>query len=259
MRVSVLGSGSSGNCTLVSSERTCLLIDLGFGPRSLKRRLKQAELQGLQVDAILLTHGHYDHCRGISSFVKQQAAPVYMNQGTRCAVPELSCLEQWECFRSGEPFTIGDFTIEAFPVSHDCSQPVGFRISGDGFQGALATDLGELNQQVIGKLSYCDWLVLESNHDEAMLRLGPYPWSLKRRVMGPLGHLSNAAIAEFLRNGFDGRARHIFLAHLSHRNNHPELALASAHKALRARQLALLESCRVHLTHQNKPSIVLNL
>ncbi len=259
MKLSVLGSGSSGNCTWLGTARTSVLIDLGFGPRSLAKRLHKAGLNDRPVDAILVTHGHSDHAKGVVPYAEKHGVPVFMNSGTRDEVPELAALDRWEEFRAGIPFAIGDLEVEPFAVSHDSAQPVGFRFTAKGIRGALATDLGEISPMVAGRLEGCDWLILESNHDEDMLRLGPYPWSLKQRVLSRLGHLSNTAIAQFLSQRFDGLARHLFLAHLSQQNNDPVVALHSARDALLSRPRSLFEQCRLHLTHQAKPSIVLNL
>ncbi len=259
MKVSVLGSGSSGNCTLVATENTCILVDLGFGSRSLKRRLQEAELQSTRIDAILLTHGHCDQFSGIPAFLSQQQVPIFMNEGTRGEVPELQKIDGWESFGSGVPFSVGDLQIEAFAVSHDAAEPVGFRFSGQGISGALVTDVGELTASVIENLSGCDWLILESNHDEQMLRVGPYPWSVKQRVLSRVGHLSNQDLSTFLTHSFDRQATHIFLAHLSRHNNHPKVALEHASNALSQPFPLYAKSCHLHLTHQSKPSIVLDL
>ena len=263
MRVCVLGSGSSGNCTYIETSRTRLLVDAGFGPRSLARRLNQAGLPTDRFDALLITHGHIDHYGGAASFVKRFRAPVFSNSGTRHEVAALEELDRWEAFQNGVPFTIGDLTVEAFSVSHDCADPVGFRIAQNGYCGAVVTDLGEMTPSVEQKLRGCDWMVVESNHDEEMLRLGAYPFRLKQRLTSRLGHLSNRAFARFLRDGFDGRARHIFLAHLSRNNNHPDIALETARQGLvsRSRQSFhdLWDPVRLHLTDQVKPSIVVSL
>jgi len=259
VKVSVLGSGSSGNCTLIATENTCLLVDLGFGPRSLKRRLQEAELENTKVDAILLTHGHCDHVSGIPSFLSRNQVPIFMNKGTREEVSELQNVDGWESFGSDSPFSIGDLQVEAFAVSHDAAEPVGFRFSGQGISGALVTDVGELTASVIESLSGCDWLVLESNHDEQMLRMGPYPWSVKQRVLSRVGHLSNQDLSAFLTHSFDRQATHIFLAHLSRHNNHPKIALEQASEALSKPFPLYSKSCQLHLTHQSKPSIVLDL
>jgi len=239
----------------VSTPDTCVLVDLGFGPRSLRRRLQEAGLGDVHIDAILLTHGHLDHSKGVPSFVRSNTVPVYMSPGTRKEAAGLQEIENWEPLVSGVSVRIGDLEIEPFPISHDALQPVGFRLSAGGKCGAVATDLGELSPTVKSKINDCDWLVLESNHDEELLRIGPYPWRLKQRVLSRLGHLSNRMIADFLRSDYDGRAAHLFLAHLSRQNNAPEIALGSAREALRKRtRRHLFESCQVHLTHQDRPS-----
>jgi len=261
VRITVLGSGSSGNCTLLEDGTTRLLIDAGFGARSLKRRLKEAGLGLDKIDAILLTHGHSDHVAGVPSLTRTLGeVSVYMNDGTRDEVPPLRTIEKWERFESEVPFDVGDFTVMAFDVPHDAAQPVGFKISANGACGVLATDLGELTPSIETHLNGCQWLILESNHDEELLKIGPYPWELKRRVLGRKGHLSNNNLAEFLRHRFDGAATHLFLAHLSRQNNEPELAVSAAQRAVTDRHPLFGESeMSVHLTHQSKPSIVLDL
>lgn len=261
MRIAVLGSGSGGNCTLLENGTTRLLIDAGFGPRSLKRRLREAGLSLTGIDAILLTHGHSDHVAGVPSLTRAFGeVPVYMNEGTREEVQLLGKIKNWKRFDSEAPFNVRDFSVEAFDVPHDAAQPVGFKISSNGTSGVLATDLGELTPSIEKYLSGCQWLILESNHDEELLKIGPYPWDLKRRVLGRKGHLSNNALAEFLRHRFDGGAIHLFLAHLSRQNNEPELALSAAWHAVQDRHpLFGKPEMKVHLTHQSKPSIVLDL
>lgn len=258
MRVSVLGSGSGGNCTYVATQNTAVLVDLGFGRRSLRRRLHQAGIGDHPIHAILLTHGHSDHIKGVLPFLSKHCVTVYMNQGTRSEVPGLQSIDRWEYFSSGSTFSVGDLEILAFEVSHDATEPVGFRFSARGVQGALATDLGELTPKVTQHLSACDWLALESNHDVEMLKIGPYPLPLKQRVLSNQGHLSNQELSRFLSSSFDGRAAHLFLAHLSRQNNHPQVALDSASRALAEHCPLFSPTCAVHLTHQSMPSIALD-
>ncbi|HSR49563.1 MAG TPA: MBL fold metallo-hydrolase [Acidobacteriota bacterium] len=262
MRVCVLGSGSSGNCTFVETRRTRVLIDNGFGPRSLKRRLQEAGLPLDRFDALLITHGHIDHWKGAESFVHTYQAPVYTNLGTRNEVEALNQIDRWEEFRTGESFVVGDLEVDPFPVLHDAADPVGFRLRCGGVAGAVATDLGSLTDAVEERLSGCDWMVLESNHDEELLRLGPYPWSLKQRLTSRLGHLSNRAFASFLTR-FDGQARHVFLAHLSCKNNDPEIALDTARAGLDRRPSGtfhdLWNPIQLHLTKQTRPTAVVEL
>ena len=185
-----------------------------------------------------------------------------MNEGTREEVAAFRSIERWERFETGSSFVVGDLWVEAFSVPHDANQPVGFRFSAGGVCGALVTDLGELSESVVQKLSGCDWLVLESNHDEEMVKIGPYPWVVKQRLLSNLGHLSNRALCHFLSRHFDGRASHIFLAHLSRQNNDPAIARHYALSSLAQRLTGMEGSkppCGLHLTHQRKPSIVITL
>ena len=258
LRVSVLGSGSSGNATYVAVPGTAVLVDLGFGVRSVERRLQQAGLDDQPISAVLLTHGHSDHTKGVASFVNKHGLPVYMNQATRDETPELQHIDKWKCFDTGSTFSVGNFNVRAFQVPHDSADPVGFRFSADGLKGAVATDLGQLTPGVVKNLSNCDWLVLESNHDVEMLKVGPYPLHLKQRILGHRGHLSNQELSVFLRSQFDGRAAHLFLAHLSRKNNHPQVAWESAFNALRERFVQSSPACKPHLTYQAKPSLVID-
>jgi phosphoribosyl 1,2-cyclic phosphodiesterase len=185
---------------------------------------------------------------------------VYATRGTRGEVPFFDGLLLDEPVECGCPFQIGEITLEAFPVPHDSAEPVGYRVLAEGIQGVVATDLGEMTELVISYTNGCDWLILESNHDEQLLQIGPYPWLLKRRVLGKQGHLSNQSLADFLTNYFDGHANHLFLAHLSRQNNVPKLAAESASNALCERvSSARNGAIELHLTHQFKPSIVLEL
>ena len=259
MQLCVLGSGSSGNCTYVGTANTHLLLDLGFGARSIRRRFEEASLALDKVQALILTHGHSDHVAGAAAFANEFGIPVFMNRGTREEVPRLRELERWECFEAGHSFSIGDIHIHPFDVNHDAAQPVAFRFTSGGVSGAAVTDLGELSAPVMEQLRGCDWLILESNHDEEMLKVGGYPWFLKQRLLGKKGHLSNQALSHFLAEDFDGSATHLFLAHLSRTNNLPQLAAGAASMALQKRAKNGHRSPRVHLTHQHKPTIVLDL
>ena len=242
---------------MISTGKVSVLTDLGFGKRSLQRRLHAANLAGQKISGIFLTHGHFDHISGVSAFAMERKIPIFATQGTFEELPDCEALVRVELLRAGCPVTLGDLCVTPFAISHDAAEPVGFRFEAEGVSGALATDLGQMTPGVSIHLAGCDWLVLESNHDENLVRLGPYPWTLKQRLLSPVGHLSNHAVAEFLVNAFDAQARHIFLAHLSRNNNTPALALESAQAALDGR-FGSQSSC-LHLTDQVKPSIVLNL
>ena len=165
--------------------------------------------------------------------------------------------ERLELFSSGKAFSVGDIEVMPFTIPHDAADPVGFRFVTEGVRMAIATDLGFMAQNVKDQLRSCDGLILESNHDLEMLRVGPYPWSVKQRVMSRVGHLSNDALAEFLTTDYDGGAAFLVLAHLSEQNNHPDLARVAAERALGMRQG--LWGNRLVLASQDEPLSTLTL
>jgi len=261
VRITVLGSGSSGNCTYIASDNTHILIDAGFGSRSIDRRSRDAGISIEKVDAVLLTHAHYDHSKGLPSLLKKFPVPVYMTSGAENEISFASSLHNIKIISRRETFSIGDIEIQAFPTSHDSSESVGFQVSSGGIIGTLVTDLGKLTSGIKKSLNQSDWIVMESNHDEELLRIGPYPLALKRRILGDKGHISNQTVAEFLEHEFSGHAEHIFLAHISRQNNIPNLVLDTAREALTRRNRGSLFKLnpRFYLTHQNEPSEVLEL
>jgi phosphoribosyl 1,2-cyclic phosphodiesterase len=246
----------------LETAKASVFVDLGLGARTLARRLYQTGLRNRRVSAIFVTHSHVDHVAGILPYASRNQVRVFMTEGTWSELPGLRELPHIELLKPGSKVEVCDLCVESFSIPHDTAQPVGFRFEGDGVAGALATDLGELAPSVCARLAGCDWLALESNHDEELLRIGPYPWPLKRRLLSSVGHLSNRALAEFLAKSFDGRARHIFLAHLSRQNNAPGIALETARRALASRRDAGPDwnrRWRVHLTDQFQPSIVVDV
>ena len=239
VKLTILGSGSSGNTALLSTERTRLLLDAGLSKRETLKRLEAAGLLGEAITAILISHEHADHAAHLAALAEEFAVPVYMSEGTREALEESQALDGLaavESFRPGRTFFIGDIEIAPFVIPHDAREPVGFRFAAAGVKLAVAVDLGFLTHLVKEQLRECDAIVLEANHDLEMLRQGPYPWFIKQRVMSRLGHLSNDALAAFLEHDFDGAAHFFVLAHLSENNNSPELARMAAAQALERRR-----------------------
>jgi len=257
--VSVLASGSRGNCALVATSHTRVLVDAGISCRETFKRLKAAGQDPHTLSAIVITHEHTDHVYGLEVLARKLRVPVFLNAATlaawqrslRDSAAGNPCLERRETFDSGRRFVIGDIEIFPFTIPHDAADPVGFTLRGEGVKIALATDLGYLPRNVCQHLRGCDVMVIESNHDVEMLRVGPYPWSVKQRVMSRVGHLSNEALAQFFANDYDGGASFLVLAHLSEQNNHPELARGAAEKALGPRQTLLAN--RILLAGQSEP------
>jgi len=230
--VAVLGSGSSGNCTFVATDRVKVLIDAGLSKRETLRRLASIGETVESLQAILVTHEHSDHTGGLARLTSQYRIPVYISSLTQAALAPQTELPAVETIQAGNRFQIADLTIEPFTIPHDAADPVGFRLTSEGVRIAVVTDLGYIPENVKDYLRGCHCLIIESNHDLEMLRNGPYPWYVKQRVMSRDGHLSNLALGEFLTNDFDGQARVLVLAHLSEQNNHPEIARMAAASAL---------------------------
>ncbi|MBN2368871.1 MAG: MBL fold metallo-hydrolase [Vicinamibacteria bacterium] len=231
-RFLILGSGSSGNATLIEGAGTRVLLDAGLGPRRLDESLRAAGVDPASLSALLLSHEHNDHARGAASFSKRHRVPIRGSRGTRAALQATArAAESFEVFGCGEAFRIGALEIAALPVPHDAVDPVAFVVTCGGLSLGHATDLGHVPDELTSVLGACHVLVLEANYDPAMLRAGPYPWALKQRIASPRGHASNVEAARFVRNHLGPDCRALVLAHLSESNNHPEvvrLALAPA-------------------------------
>ena len=261
MRVSILASGSSGNLTLLETERTRLLVDAGLGKRETLARLAAVEATVDHLDGILITHEHTDHCGGLPQMLGMWKAPLYVTEPTfvelKRVLPERleKRLRGVETIHAGQRFTIGDIDVHAFSIPHDAVEPVGFTFRAGGVKMALVTDLGYLPELVKVHLRDSDCLLLESNHDLDMLKVGPYPWVVKQRVMSRTGHLSNNAVGEYLADpeGFDGRARYLVLAHISQENNNPDVVKISAEQALERRPAECAFAGELLLASQQVP------
>ncbi len=250
----VLGSGSSGNATLVSDGETHILVDVGLSGRETAKRLRECGIEPDKISAIVVSHEHGDHCRGVGPFAKDLDIPVFMTDGTLSGSGMILDSKKHRPIRPGECFDVYGFHFTSFNVPHDSADPLGFVIEKDGIRIGIALDLGYMSNLVLERLKSCDGIILESNHDVQMLKIGPYPWALKQRVMSRRGHLSNDSVAQFLGNDYDGLAAHIVLAHLSQKNNLPELALLSAQRALEERSSLLIRQTKLELAYQDRIS-----
>lgn len=237
VRLSVLASGSSGNCTFIATERTRLLVDAGLSAREIERRLAASGERLDRLDAILITHEHSDHVAGLPVLSRKLRRPVYLSELTAPAICWNGEPPPIASFRAGSRFVIGDIEIASFSLPHDAVDPVGFCLHARGLKIAIITDLGYIPDSIRFHAHGADLLLLESNHDLEMLKVGPYPWSVKQRVMGRHGHLSNDAVAQFIRNDLDPATHTLVLGHLSEHNNHPDLVRLVAQQALEKRGL----------------------
>lgn len=228
VRFAVLGSGSKGNALVVQAGSSTVLVDAGLNPRETKRRLAHLGLELKDLTALVLTHGHGDHVAGAGPLAGALRLITWCTRGTRDFVARRAGLSNPCVFEPGEPFQVGSLQLCGFPVPHDCPGTVGYVIDDGDERLGICTDLGRPDKNVGRALRDCDTLYLEFNHDVEMLRHGPYPAALKRRVEGPYGHLSNEDAAEVLRQARSPHLRKVLLAHLSETNNLPRLARNAA-------------------------------
>jgi phosphoribosyl 1,2-cyclic phosphodiesterase len=251
----VLASGSSGNASLLATENTRILVDAGLSMRELGKRLAAIGEDLKLVDAILITHEHSDHVAGLPVLARNKdvKAAIYM---TRLTAPAIDWgptqPNRLETYQAGASFQIGDIAVQSFGIPHDAIDPVGFAFVAQGLRIGVATDLGYIPDSVKFHLRRSDLLLLESNHDLDMLKVGPYPWSVKQRVMSRVGHLSNLVMSDYLMRDLDSCTANIVLGHLSEQNNHPEIVRMIATQTLQERGLA----ARITIAEQRKPSEV---
>jgi phosphoribosyl 1,2-cyclic phosphodiesterase len=231
----MLASGSKGNCAVIEGESGTILIDAGLSAKECLLRMERAGIEAGTIEALLVTHEHGDHTRGIDVLARKLDIPVHATEGTLADFlhhrrTSTKPLVHYTC-RDGDPFRIGDLEIEPFTISHDAAEPCGFVIREGDLRFGYCTDTGIITPHMHDLLRNCDGIVLESNHCPEMLQNGPYPESLKRRIRSKKGHLSNLAAAECLQD-FGRDVPQVILAHLSEMNNTPEKAMGSAREGL---------------------------
>jgi len=260
---------------LLETASTTLLIDSGLGRKEMERRFEAlGRARPGRIDAILISHEHSDHSSGLPQMQREWDCPAYLTEPTHREIVKMleelarektdaggkparapKKLERVEHIRAGEKFQIGDIEITPFSIPHDAADPVGYAFRTNGAKIAIVTDLGYLTELVKYHVREADLLLLESNHDLDMLKLGPYPWYIKQRVMSRTGHLSNMVVGEFFADAdmFDGLARHLVLGHLSEQNNTPDIAQISAEQALAARPADFPFRGALHIASQRTP------
>ena len=232
IRFASLGSGSAGNALLVEHGATCLMVDCGFGLRETEARMAILGRTPADLGGILVTHEHGDHVAGVFRLARKYGLPVWLTHGTWVGCRQADDGLDLRIIDSHHPLTIGDLEVQPFPVPHDAREPVQFVFSGSQLRLGVLTDIGEATAHVCHMLSGCAGLVLEFNHDARMLERSAYPASLKRRIAGRYGHLENSAAARLLGEIDCSRLQVLVAAHLSERNNLPELAVEAVARAL---------------------------
>ena len=227
IRFCSLGSGSSGNATVVEATSgittTRLLVDAGMSMREIELRLARAGLSGSDLDAVFVTHEHGDHVGCALALAERYGLAVWMSRGTWRAIGPAPTPTRFHIARDGESIAVGDLELHPFTVAHDAAEPLQLRCSDGGSCLGILTDLGSITAHMVESVTGCDALVLECNHDEALLAASRYPASLKARIGGRFGHLSNATAVELLGRVAGARLRHLVAAHLSRENNSPQL------------------------------------
>ncbi|HJZ80208.1 MAG TPA: MBL fold metallo-hydrolase [Pyrinomonadaceae bacterium] len=269
MKISVLGSGSTGNAVLLVANGTRVLVDAGLSAREIARRMIMLGEDPNSLAGILITHEHGDHAGGLRVFMKDLDCPVFMSAKTRAAyVGERLNVANDEPRRraealsdrvveidSGRDFQIGQIDFHPFTVPHDAVDNFGFTAIHERVKVATVLDFGHVTTLITERLRGCAAIVMESNHSRDMLKtVENYPWELKQRILSRLGHLSNEDVAEWLVAGFDGQARHLILAHLSQRANNPYLAKITAETALQERAPLFAGDTQVTLSFPKEPT-----
>jgi len=224
VRFASLGSGSRGNALVVEAGNTRVLIDAGFGPREMSRRLERLGLIANDINAVLVTHEHSDHIGGVFACARRFGWAVLLTHGTLAESRDDGADACSTVIDSHNPLSVGDVCVHPFPVPHDAREPVQFVLTDGARRLGVLTDAGHVTPHMVAMLDDCDALVLECNHDAQMLATGSYPQSLKRRIGGLWGHLDNAAAATLLSQVRSSSLHHIVAAHLSEENNSPALA-----------------------------------
>ena len=269
MKLSVLGSGSTGNAVLLVANGTRVLVDAGLSAREIARRMSQLGEDPNSLDGILITHEHGDHAGGLRVLMKDLDCPVYMSAKTHNAyiLDRRNALNEEQRRRaealrdrmveieSGQDFRIGAIDFHPFTVPHDAVDNFGFTATHNGVKVATLMDFGHVTTLITQQLRGCAAIVIESNHSRDMLKtVENYPWELKQRILSRLGHLSNEDVAEWLVGGFDGQARHIVLAHMSQRANNPYLAKITADTALYERSPLFRADTEIILSFPKEPT-----
>jgi phosphoribosyl 1,2-cyclic phosphodiesterase len=259
MRLILLGSGSNGNALFIESGATRVLVDCGLSAKETACRMTAAGLDPTRLDGIVITHEHTDHMKGVRVVSKTANAPAFLSDLTReqCNFGRNGEGMVWgERIESSRPFRIGTIDFHPFTIPHDGADTFAVAIESGGVKIGIVTDLGYITRLVAEKLHGCDLVIMESNHDREMLKVGPYPWSVKQRIASTTGHLSNDETARWIREDFDCRAQYLVLAHLSRHCNHPELARLAALQALDAHGSLFFQNAesRVKVAPSDGPS-----
>jgi phosphoribosyl 1,2-cyclic phosphodiesterase len=261
LRFQSLGSGSSGNCYFLGNASYGILIDGGIGVRTIRKNLKSIGLDFQNIWAVFVTHDHADHIRAIGSIGERYKVPIYATRKTHEGIRSSYCVteklyDSKKFIEKHETVIIGDFSITAFPVSHDATDNVGYKVVYKEKTFTFATDLGHICENAHYHLKSADYMVLEANYDEDMLRNGQYPIHLQERIRGENGHLSNDQTGKFLAENYQQKMKYVFLCHLSRENNKPEIAYSTIQSYLENKDVRVGEDLQLIVLERFTPSKV---
>lgn len=262
LKVSILASGSSGNVTYIESANQRLLVDSGLSGKKVTELMKQIDRDIADVDGILVTHEHRDHIHGVGVLARKYKLDVYANEKTWAAMSPIIGevkTEQKHIFEMGKVMTIGDIDVESFGVSHDAVEPQFYCFHKNNKRFAMLTDTGYVSDRMRGMIQNADAYLFESNHDLEMLRMGQYPWSLKQRILGDKGHLSNEDGAIAMADVLGDATKRIYLGHLSKDNNIKELAHMTATDILKEKGTGVNETFTIYDTDPEVASPLFNV
>lgn len=259
-----LASGSSGNCYFLGTDAYGILVDAGIGIRTIKKHLKDFGIGLDMIRAVFITHDHADHIKAVGHLGEKFGIPVYSTPEIHAGINKSYCVTEKLsiCVRhlsKGVRIQIEDFGITAFEVPHDGTDNVGYCIEADGKTFSFLTDLGHITPDAAKYICKANYLILEANYDEEMLKMGPYPQYLKERIAGPNGHMSNRETAEFLAENINEKMKYIWLCHLSKDNNHPELACKTVELSLKDKGVLVGKDVQLIALKRNTPSEVYEL
>ncbi|MFS1510971.1 MBL fold metallo-hydrolase [Chengkuizengella sp. SCS-71B] len=244
IKFSVLASGSTGNAMVVQSNETQLLIDAGLSGKKIGSLMQERSTSCADLDGILVTHEHSDHIKGLGALSRKYKLPIYANQKTWDALNRsVGKIEDKyrKVIQTQNQIDFGSLKVDSYSISHDAAEPVGYCFSEDQQKLSLVTDIGYMSQNVKDKVVDSDVIIIESNHDIEMLRMGRYPWNIKRRILGDLGHLSNEAAGEALCEIISMKTKRVYLAHLSRDHNLMDLARLTVENVLNENEISLKE------------------
>jgi phosphoribosyl 1,2-cyclic phosphodiesterase len=258
MRFTILSSGSTGNATLIENDDVRILIDVGFSTKKMEHFMSEVERVGQEIDAILITHEHDDHIKGLGTFARKYNLPIYANQGTweqmSSKIGEIDEKNK-KLITTNLQIDFGSIKVESFAISHDAAEPVGYCLYDGDHKISVITDLGYISGNVKEKVKDSHGIILETNHDVNLVRLGKYPWHIKQRIIGDKGHLSNESAAIGLAEILSNETSCVYMAHLSQNHNHLDIAREVIHSVLKEYDICLSErKVRLMDTYHNRPT-----